>query len=167
MSACLSENINALLKGPAGWPWWESPASHTRPPLGTQHSPPRGAAHPSWTTGCKSQSNTESPLELENCVNLNSGRLAQSNLVYSRKICDPFCIKKNFWSSWFSLLTSPGLVFTSLSLSCSRTDVISELMGSWQDSVPLQSSTSSRDPTIQALFLAFKFACKTFKGELL
>lgn len=77
-----------------------------------------------------------------------------------------FALKKNFGLSGFPFWLLV-LVFTSLYLSYSWTGVISELMGSWQDSVPLQSSTSSRDPAIQGFFLAFKFACKTFKGELL
>lgn len=99
MSGRLSENINALLKGPAGeevFPWWDSPASPATPGHQWGHSTalPRGAARPSLTSWPESQSNTEprSLLELENCVNLSSGRLAQSNLFYSRKIRDQFCI---------------------------------------------------------------------------
>lgn len=91
----------------------------------------------------------------------------QSNVFYSRKICDQFCILhcKMFWSFWFRLVTSPVLDFTSRFLTYSRIGVIDELVGSRQDSIPLQSPISSSDPAIQGFFLAFRSLASLLKGN--
>lgn len=98
---------------------------------------------------------------------MDSGRLAQSNVFYSRKIRDRFCILhcKIFWSFRFRLATSQVLVFTSCYLTYSRIGVIDELAGSRQDTVPLQSSTFSSDPAIQGFFLAFRLLASLLKGN--
>lgn len=86
---------------------------------------------------------------------------------YSRRICDQICILhcKIFWSFCCRLVTSPVLVFPPRYLTYSRAGVVDELVGSGQDSVPLQSSTSSSDPAIQSFFLAFRLLVSLLKGN--
>lgn len=62
-------------------------------------------------------------------------------------------------------MTSPVVVFPSRYLIHSRTGVIDELVGSGQDSVALQSPTSSSDPAIQGFFLAFRLLASLLKGN--
>lgn len=157
--------------GGGGFPWWESPASPATPGHHWGHSTAqlRGAAQPSLSTWPKSQRNSQprTLLELENCVNLDSGRLAQSNLFYSRKICDQVCILhcKKIWSFWFALLTSPVLDFTSLYLTYSRTSAISELVGSWQYSSPSSLPLPAGILPYKVSFLPSNFLARLLKGN--
>lgn len=88
-------------------------------------------------------------------------------MVYSRKICDWFCILhcKIFWFFQFRLVNFLLLVFTSRYLTNWRIGVVDELVGSGQDSVTLQSSTSSSNPAIQGFFLAFRLLSSLLKGN--